>query len=470
MKSCNKMESPWIQRVRALLANPDLQSVLTRNSGPIMGLAKEDEYVAGQLLRRHLASQYVPSGQHVQLARRILATGLAFALKAYPDVKTYISRSQLAAVEVDPEPLTWLITGLAGLGKSALISRLEELFADAPIFQASEQCAPEPMLGAIFLRMTGRVSHAQAIAIIAQRLGMEVDTGDKISARTITDIRSELYRQGCLFILVDESQALASGKGAGAIYVNFIAMLRRFGLPVIVVGNFSMAHGMLQQHSQNRQRLLADPFVMLQDLPGDAQYLAHLQAYKDACGDMLRIDPKKDALTINFLTGGNSRALLNLVSIAYERERANSPNPHVDLDALQRAHGSQAFAVFREEIDLLRTHRLTGRHIRADLTCPFELAGDAAKREKELVDELRRRTLAQAIVDSAGPPLPVPAAPSGAPAEPATAQDDPRAGGIDDEPPQKWVVKPAAASRTPAAQKRPRRPPPTLGDALRTWG
>lgn len=455
--------------------DPDLlRAGLASPGAPVGNLSALPVHTAKRRLQEQLQTVYAPTTQAIALARRILSTGLAHALRAYPDVATYVRTATQDRLDVENEPETWVITGLAGDGKTALVNALKTLLGEGDPFQASEHCPRRPIRGGIFLTVHPKTSRPEIFAAVAQRLGLEMNC-DRPQPTHLIKIQLELYRQGCCFIVADEAQSNDSGKRVGAAYVNLINHLRRFGLPVIVVGNYSMCHGLLQQHSQNRQRLLNDPFVLTTSAPEDPDYIAHLAQYKIVCGELLAVDPKNDAVRIHWLTGGGRRALLHLLGIAYalQRERSRAGNVHVDVEALERAYQHESFFAHRREVEALRSHWLTGRSISQDLTCPFAAVGVGAQARRENAQRTRLEAIAAAtLVGSMSPTerkgavagqLP---APDFVPARselgrPIEASEPLRSGSVGG-----MVLKDALAPR----KRTPRKPPPDSADLQRSWG
>lgn len=434
---------------------------------------------AAQVLKKELEKIYVPNAQSVALAQRILGTCLAHALVAYKDTATYINQSNLNRLDLDPEPTTWVITGLAGAGKSALLWQLQRLFEDAPTYQPSPHCPPRRIRGLMFLRVTGRIVHDEVLKDMADYLGLLGAAASWSSADKKNTVRRELYRQGCCAIVVDESQAIANGKTAGAAFVNFIGFLRTFGVPVIVVGNYSMCHGILAQPSQNRQRLMNRPSIVQPSLPDCPDYQDHLNAYVQAMGQTLAIELSKDTETVHWLTGGSARGFLELVVAAYELSRLDqspSQSRKISMSDLVKAYSSSSYSSFREEIELLRSHRATGEKIRKDLVCPFKMIGEALEHDNKLREQLTRAAVSRAMLLS-----------SMSQAERVAIADGQQDGPEFADPAGAFAFKMQLEQKTKSRTKAPlparqdqasagnpsrtrRRPSPTAADAARSWG
>jgi hypothetical protein len=417
-----------------------IRSAMTNRPGVIEGLDALPPHVAGERLKAHLKTVYIPDQPAIEVAQKVLQIGWGYAIAAYPDVGQYIRNVASASIEVNQEPTTLFITVHSQATNKSMTHQLKECLGMASSQQASN------------------------------------------SISEINSIRRELYGQGCLFIAVDEAQALANGAMAGAAFVNLIAHLRRFGIPVVVIGNFSMCHGILAQHSQNRNRMLADPFVMPRDLAHDVDYQDHLAAYVEACSDILEIDPKADAHRICELTGGGSGNLLLLVHIAYVNNRTSSRNggiAHISLKDLEKAYGSASYSNFRTDIEDLRKYSLTPDNLRKDLRNPFHSIGDAAIQKTKINEAMFKDRIAR---DKLSASLTVPErkailagdaeAPQYLPTSLTTQQHN--GGCLTDENEPEKVVRAPASSPQPILQassskpRRPKRPPPTLQDAIQT--
>jgi hypothetical protein len=459
-----------------------IRSAMTNRPGVIEGLDALPPHVAGERLKAHLKTVYIPDQPAIEVAQKVLQIGWGYAIAAYPDVGQYIRNVASASIEVNQEPTTLLITGHAGVGKTSTIKTLLRAIGPPSVFQASQDVPPRTLRGGLFITVHSQATNKSMTHQLKECLGMASSQQASNSISEINSIRRELYGQGCLFIAVDEAQALANGAMAGAAFVNLIAHLRRFGIPVVVIGNFSMCHGILAQHSQNRNRMLADPFVMPRDLAHDVDYQDHLAAYVEACSDILEIDPKADAHRICELTGGGSGNLLLLVHIAYVNNRTSSRNggiAHISLKDLEKAYGSASYSNFRTDIEDLRKYSLTPDNLRKDLRNPFHSIGDAAIQKTKINEAMFKDRIAR---DKLSASLTVPErkailagdaeAPQYLPTSLTTQQHN--GGCLTDENEPEKVVRAPASSPQPILQassskpRRPKRPPPTLQDAIQT--
>ena len=449
-----------------------LRDSMTSRKAAVEGLDALPARAAADKLHAHLRDVFIPDTESLAAAQRILETGWGYAVRAYPNIGQYICVSSSDSNSWDSEPPTWILTGLAGMSKTATVQALERVLLPDLTFQASVHTPLRILRGGVFLKVLGKATNKTMTAQLRKKLDMP-ELGGREGPRDLDDIRRELYRQGCLFLVIDESQAIANGALAGAAFVNLIVHMRRFGVPVIVVGNYSMCHGILAQNSQIRQRVASDPLEMPPDQAHDLDYQARLQAYVDACGGVLDIKPLQDAKRICELTGGGSRALLTLVCSAYVDARNDAReggSVTVNLVGLERAYGSAGYSNFREEIEELRKCALHPKELRKDLRSPFVSIGDAAMTAKRAANEEFAERLAREKL-LASMSVAEHRAISNGELEPPSAVGSVRPAPYPTAATAASVPKPMIEPIRKSAPVRPRgakRPPPTLQDALRT--
>jgi hypothetical protein len=154
------------------------------------------------------------------------------------DVEVERFRSLLACLEAGTFERSLIYTGLAGVGKTALLTEFDAIAAESgwattDVFEVTKGTDAE----AIFARLATRLR-----VIVHQRLGSDIAIGhaDMVDlerdlpefVRTVGDVARDA-RSGALFVL-DEMQKLSS-ESLSAICTVFQA-LSRSGLPVALVG------------------------------------------------------------------------------------------------------------------------------------------------------------------------------------------------------------------------------------------
>lgn len=369
----NKLENPWLLRLPVHASDSELNERMKLPIQRISDLSKTPPHAARRLLDKHLDAVYVPTAQGLKLTRKVLESGYAYCLGAYKNKATFVQRLMNTTAKPESEPETWMITGDAGIGKTATINALKRLLGEGPTFQPSTDCPTVPIVGGAFLTLKSRSGFADLLTQLAIEIGY-YDRIEKVGPNAKHALRNELYKRGVFFVLLDESQVAATGRQAGAAYVNNLMWLRDFGLPLIYACNYSMVHGMLGQHAQNQQRLLMNPFVFRPTGLTDPDFLVMLQAYVDACNGLLKIDMNRDIEEIHRLSDGRGRPLRLLIATAYYLQREKGKTKVcVGRGELQEAYCSDAYSVLRKEIEAIKKHRVEKSGLRSDLLYPLAL-------------------------------------------------------------------------------------------------
>jgi hypothetical protein len=324
----------------------------------------------------HLDAVYVPTTQGLKLTRRVLESGFAHCLTTYESPLMFVQRLMNTQAQWNIEPETWMITGDAGIGKTATINALKRLLGDAPYYQATANCPSLPIVGGAFLTLKPGSVFADLLNQLAAEIGYSIQI-EKPTMQARRALRNEIHKRGVFFVLLDESQVAAVGKMAGAAYVRNLMLLRDLGIPLIYACNYSMVHGMLGQHAQNQQRLMMNPFVFRSAGLGDPDFIALVGAYVEACNGLLKIDMQKDIEEIHRLTDGRGRPLRLLIVTAYHLQRSKGiADVSIGRKDLQEAYCGEAYSALRKEIEEINKHRVEKSDLRSDLLFPFDLMQD----------------------------------------------------------------------------------------------
>ena len=372
----DQTNNPWLQRLPVYSTDAEL---IERMKAPIQRVQDLSGLPAGaarNLLDMHLDSVYVPTSQGLKLTRRVLESGFAHCYSTYKTTSMFVQRLMNTTAKCNGEPETWMITGDAGIGKTATINALKRLLGEAPYFQATADCPSLPIIGGAFLTLKPGSVFADLLNQLAAEIGYSIQITNA-NSHAKRALRNEIHKRGVFFVLLDESQVAAVGKSAGAAYVRNLMLLRDLGIPLIYACNYSMVHGMLGQHAQNQQRLLMNPFVFRSVGLSDPDLIAMIEAYVEACDGLLKIDMPKDIEEIHRLTDGRGRPLRLLIVTAYNMQRsAGITKVNIGRQELQEAYCSESYSALRREIETINKHRVEKSGLRSDLFYPLELEND----------------------------------------------------------------------------------------------
>lgn len=347
-----------------------------------------------------LRQVHVPTPQEISAIRGILGVARAYANDFHPSPRAHLTNLYELANKQWGEPPTHMITSLAGVGKSHLVSAVLRLLGPAPSVDLPDHGAVQ-VIGGISVRIGAQTKQVDLLNAIAKALG-EGEPFTNANAESQRRTRSLLFRSGCCFVIADEFQFLTLSTTANAQLAKTLGFLRQLGVPLFYVGNFSLGHRLLKRPQEERQRLLNDPIILLPDLPDEPAYIELLKACTLVFDGSLAIDPVRDAPDIHWLTGGQKRCLRMLLCGAFKIARSRSERDrgvlNVTLDDLRNAYDSSAYAANRRDIEQCRVLLAGGKIRQTDLVCPFELSAEQNETQKKLFDRARRADLYNAVI------------------------------------------------------------------------
>jgi hypothetical protein len=148
---------------------------------------------------------------------------------------------------------------------------------------------------------------------------------------------------------------------------------------MVFVCNYSLAHKLLGRNSEDKQRLLSDPRIMLPDDPGSADWRNYVAECSRVSNGYIKADAGELAVELYRCTFGIKRLVVLLLKLAYvECRKAN--RQWVKLLDITRAYRSAAYTASAAEVEELQLQALSNRKKQKhkDLQCPFDLP-DAMK-------------------------------------------------------------------------------------------
>lgn len=361
--------TPWASRFLPLLDKAVIFQRATRSSTGLFDLNALPADTACTALAYELEQVFYPTTQMVDVLHRQIEIALAHNLLSYPDSRTYMegiySRHPPLPMFV---PLR-CITGLAGIGKSALVKALERVLPPSGPRSVPLDEAPSPV-GSIW---TVNVQVQSSLRDLFSAFG----GADGALKDRIDTMRKRAYRDGISLLVADEFQFLTSSSSAHTRVTQTLLSLGYCGLPAFYVANYSLLHRLLRRPHEDRDRLLCDITILTPDLPDSEDWMRTLAFQIGVAPDVFRIDPVSDGAQIHRWCAGLKRLLANLLVIAYHGVRRRSRNGEdvvVCTKDLQTAYESSQFAVHRADVEIIIQQMILNRSVdrrRPDLWCPI---------------------------------------------------------------------------------------------------
>jgi len=388
---------PFVARFDLPTTDAALAARVRVTVAPMTSLAALDPETAEQVLIRHLGAVYEPAHEDLKLLRTLTAIAKAHALLTYPDGAAY-----LGGINAQEPPLApadfFCMTGLAGLGKTALIEAFKRLVCGFPTYEPGAGHPVETLEAIWYLKAD---SGSRFGDMVRHALGKHIDGFPVNSHSKLERIASRLaFKLGVSIILPDELQFLSRSPTANALLASTMGRIRDIGVPTVGVFNFSMCHRMMKRPQEDRDRFLSHPIIMQPIQRSDPWTAKICKAYHEATGGALfdnlnaQIEQFYD-YTLNLRRKGPL-----LLSIAYRHARQRGVERVCSCD-LETAYRSPEYAASRTDLTDIFEQWLHGHQVRPDLWCPFgEPQTLEAAHRVEAQQAARQRVNEKAVVSS----------------------------------------------------------------------
>ncbi|QVL21736.1 transposase [Pseudomonas qingdaonensis] len=201
-------------------------------------------------------------------------------------------------------------------------------------------------------------------------------------------------------MLLDETQFINTGLAAAKI-TDILLTLASIGPPAVYVCNYSLVHKLFGRNSEDKQRLLSQPRIMLPDLPGSKDWTDYVDECVRVSGDAVRPGLADFAAELYRCTFGIKRLAVQLLKQAYIECR-NDRRHWIELRDLCSAYRSVAYTSNASEVEELQTQTLGNRQSkqRLDLKCPFELPAAYRSNVVEFARAEREQGVIAKVFDS----------------------------------------------------------------------
>ena len=384
--------TPWVSRFVGNLTDQEIIERVGVQPRALRGLKDQSEDDAASLLEHALQEVFVPTTQIVQLLRRLYATARAYSAKEYPTMEAYV-RGIYSVGSREPWQSVTCITGLAGVGKSAVFKALFRLMPKTVEVDV-------PGHANISARSLERLVMPPGLTSMASLL-RETEHGSEVLAKNALTARA-VYRDGIALIGVDEFQGIAAASSANTRAAAAILEVASLGPPVFYIANYSLVYKFLGRAQQEQHRLLPRPVVVHVDPPGSDDWRATLEGFRSVAPGVLCFDPGADGDEIHRLTAGINRSVIALSVVAYRMVRGRGQHK-VGVGELREAYKSLEYSIYRTDVEALTRLAIEGRlSKRKDLVCPFpqEMRRANVVVAQKAVEHFERRLDEQHLISS----------------------------------------------------------------------
>lgn len=383
-------------RFRLALDDEYVRKTITVKPSPVLSLASAEPLMAAKILEDALRQSFIPNQFsidfiHEMVSRAFMHHCYVFSSEAEHQAKIYTP----PVAEVVPVCLT----GLAGLGKSRTIEALKKVMPGPSELQSPYFDGVLNLESYWYASAEGKESRKSLLLwFLFGESNHKAVNFDKL----LLECRRRAYRDLVSLLLLDETQHISLGLGIAKI-VAILLTLMRIGPPAVFVSNFSLGHKLFKRNNEDKQRLLAEPRIMLPDEVGSKDWKAYVDECVRVSGGHIRTRGRNFAAELYRYTFGIKRIAVHLLKQAYVECR-KSGRTWVEMDDLGSAFRSAEFTANAGDVQDLHNLALGDRRVRktrSDLWCPFDLPKTYMSSVKQSVIAERDKQVAATIFDSA---------------------------------------------------------------------
>lgn len=337
----------------------------------IGALSAIDPPIAAEILAENLMKIYLPNEFSLNFIREMAGRASLHSSKLFSSEVEYVSKIYYPP-EVEVLPVC--LTGLAGVGKSQTIAALRKVLPSPMDFSCDHYHGAIKLVSHWYASARGKASGKQLLIDFV--LGSEESGNGFNLAKLLVESRRRANRDGVSLVMLEETQHINTGLGASRI-TDILLTLAAIGPPVIFVSNYSLVRKLFRRNSEDKQRLLSEPRIMLPDHSESRDWNAYVSECVRVSGGHIQIDINDLSTELYRSTFGIKRLVVQLLKLAYIECR-NAGREFVKLADISRAYRSSAYSNSSEEVEELQLRsinpRITGT--RLDLRCPFDLPAD----------------------------------------------------------------------------------------------
>lgn len=372
-----------------------IRGLVTVKPDPVL-LGKQDFFMDAELFEQALRKIFVPNRFSLEFIAEVYGRARLHHGTNFSNYVSYISRIYNPP-EVEVFPIC--LTGLAGIGKSQTIAALRRILPLPIKFSCDHYHGDITLVSNWYNSARGKLSGK---ALLADFLSEDDPGGIKGTlAKTLLECRRRSIRDGVSLVVLDETQHISTGL-ASAKVTEILLSMAAIGPPMVYVCNYSLAHKLFGRNSEDQQRLLSEPRVMLPDDPHGVDWKDYISECIRVSNGRIKADLLEFAEEVYRCTFGIKRLVVQLIKQAYIECRKDGRH-YVEFSDLARAYRSAAYTSSASEVEALQLQALSNSKpkSRIDLYCPFELPVTMKSNVVQFAKTERQKRVAAKVFDSA---------------------------------------------------------------------
>lgn len=348
----------------------DIESIRKRivvRPEPVSDLETLHPSIGAQLLAERLMEIYVPNESSLNFIHEMIGLAYLHNLKVFSSAAGYAARI-FTPPEVEVSPVC--LTGLAGVGKSQTIAALWRALPPSIALTCDLYQGTVELMSLWYASARGKAGGKQLLLDFVHGSGHDGRGGNL--KKLLVDCRRLANRDGVTLVVLDETQHINTGEGASKV-TDILLTMAVIGPPMIFVSNYSLVHKLLRRNSEDKQRLLSEPRIMLPDDPKSQDWADYVDECMRVSGGRVKVGNDEFAVELYRSTFGIKRLVVQLLKLAYIECRAAGRH-RIEVDDLHTAYRSSAYTSNARDVEDLQLETISrGSSKRLDLRCPFDL-------------------------------------------------------------------------------------------------
>lgn len=349
----------------------DIESIRRRvilRPEPVKGLELLQPWIAAEQLAEKLREIYLPNEFSLNFIQEMIHLAYLHNLKIFSSPEGYAARI-FNPPEAEVYPIC--LTGLAGVGKSQTIAALRRALPPPTDLACDLYQGTVELTSVWYASARGKAGGKQLLLDFVYGSGHD-GRGSNL-AKLLVECRRLTNRHGVSMVVLEETQHINTGMAASKV-TDILLTMAAIGPPMIFVSNYSLVHKLLRRNSEDKQRLLSEPRIMLPEDPKSQDWADYVNECIRVSGCREKGVEEEFAAELYRSTFGIKRLAVQLLKLAYIECRTAGRN-RIELEDLHKAYRSSGYTSNAQEVEELQLQIIDRGSSRShlDLRCPFDL-------------------------------------------------------------------------------------------------
>ncbi|PZW48222.1 Cdc6-like AAA superfamily ATPase [Pseudomonas sp. URIL14HWK12:I3] len=355
--------------------------------------------LGADVLSSQLKKIYLPTQFSLDFIHEMLGRANLHHREIFSDQVTYNSGIFNPPIN---ENFPICLTGLAGVGKSRTIQALLSALPPPVELSCGLFQGVVELNSFWYASARGKTSGKQILLDFLVASGKDRRKAIYATVAELLDAcRSIANRHGVSIAVLDEMQFISIGESASRV-TDILINAANIGMPLIFVSNYSLIHKLWDRNSEDTQRLLAEPRIMLPDDPTSQDWINYVGECIRVSGDRVDADHGEFAAELYRSTAGLKRLVIQLLKHAY-MQCFNAGRDRIQLVDLYDAYRSSQYSVSAHLVENLQKVAIGRGSMRthADLMCRFAIPAELKPSVVSSIDTKRAENVRNQVIDSA---------------------------------------------------------------------